>query len=116
MIRQSFSSIGAKSFTTAEGIADLLEEASFTNVQTTVEKIPINDEQALEGYPREIWLLTLELVKEVANALSEPRRSSRLSMIEEISAALSEREGNNMGFMNLIRIRAQKPVGQPDGE
>lgn len=123
MIRRAFSSVGIKSFSTAEGIAELLQEASFINTQSTVERIPTRDALrhpaggALQHCFTGLLLEALDFIKELAQALSEPQRSSRLSMIGEIGAALSE---SGQGYcpvnpMNLVRIRAQKPGGQPTG-
>lgn len=121
MIRQGFSSLGIKSFSTAEGIVELLEEASFINTQTTVGRIPIGgsighaDGEVLEEHFTELLLLALELIEEVSDVLGKPHRSSRVSLIREIRAALSEAgQGvSHRNTMDLVRIRAQRPGGQP---
>lgn len=115
MILQGFSSIGIRGFSTAAGIIESLEEASFVQVHSVVERIPIlcqsevSDGEALGSHFRELLLLMLELVEKLAGAFTEPQRSSRLSMIGEIRAALSVRENSGVRFMNLVRITAQKP-------
>lgn len=120
MALHSFRTIGIKGFRTAEGIAESLTEASFTNVQSTVERIPIicppehSDGGVLGTHFRKLLLLVVELVEKLADAFAEPQRSKRLSMAGEICAALSDRENSGMHFMNLVRITAQKPSGQPE--
>ncbi|KAH8756644.1 hypothetical protein F5883DRAFT_568977 [Diaporthe sp. PMI_573] len=120
MIRHGLSSLGIKSFSTAEGIAKSFQDASFINLQSTVERIPIigppghSDRKALGRDFRDLLLLMLQLVDKLADALSEPRRSSRLSIIREIRSALLDGRGKGANFMDLVRITAQKPVGSPD--
>lgn len=123
IIRQGFSLMGIKSFSTAEGIAETLEQASFVNVRSTVERIPISssspgnsDEHALGAHFAELLLLALEFIDNVAVPSSEPLRSSRLSMIKEIRAVLSDGVDSRINFMNLVRITAQKPNGKIDGQ
>lgn len=121
MIRHSLNSIGIKGFRTAEGIAKLLEAASFTQVQSTVESIPVHtspthsSEGVLGHHFRRLLLLALRLVEEVADALSEPRRSKRLSVIRKIRTALSKKgdHRNETMHMYLVRITAQKLGTQP---
>lgn len=121
MIRQGFRSLGINCFSTAEGTVELLEEASFINTQTTVERIPIGgsighaDGEVLQEYFKELLLLALEWIEEVADVLGKPHRSSRLSMIEEIRAVFLDAGDKTLNFMHLVRITAQKPIGQPDG-
>lgn len=118
MIRQSFDLLGFKSFRTAEGISELLEEASFVNTQSTVERLPVgappghSDGGVLGEKFTELLLLTLDLIQGVDRRLRRPHQPSRKSMIREIRASLSSGGNRRMDFMNLVRIRAQKPGGQ----
>lgn len=123
LIRQGFSMVGIKSFNTAGGIAEALEEASFVHVRSTVERIPIgssshgnSEEHALGVHLAELLLLALEFIENVAVPSSEPSRSSRLSMIKEIRYVLSDGVDSHSHFMNLVRITAQKPSRNPGGQ
>lgn len=114
MIRRDFTSVGLKSFNTAEGIIGLLEQTSFIHVQSIIERIPIGGYSGQEDLGRcftELLLLALCLIAEVANEFSEPQRSSRLKMMGEIRAALSGNSDSHKHHMNLVRITAQKPDG-----
>lgn len=115
LIRQAFNLLGIKSFNTAEGISESLEEASFINTQSIVERIPITYRpgqsagEDLGNNFRELLLLTLDMIEELDDVLKRPHRFSRLSMIGEIREFLSNSEDSRRSFMNLFRIRAQKP-------
>lgn len=124
MIRQGLSAYRIKSFSNAKEITGLLEKASFTNLKSIVERIPIsgwpNNSKGEDLGEHFTHLLdaALALAKGEARALGEPPRSSRLSMIEEVQEVLWDRRNSHMDFMNLVRITAQKssiPFGSPSG-
>lgn len=122
MIRRGLRAYGIETFPSAEEITGFLEEASFTNLNSVVERIPIsgwpghsNGENLGEHFTH-LLIIALKSAKEDADDLGEPQRSRRLSMIEEVETALSDRGNSPTDFMNLVRITAQKsstPVGSP---
>lgn len=126
MIRRGLKAYRIESFRDAKAITGMLERTSFTNLNSVVERIPIsgwrgymhsNGEDLGEHFTQ-LLVVALELAKGDADDLGEPQRSSRLSMIKEVRAALSDRGKSPTDFMNLVRITAQRsstPLGSPSG-
>lgn len=124
MIRRGLRAYGIETFSNAKEIIGLLEKTSFTNVKSIVERIPIgrlnghSKGRDLGEHFRRLLVVALASAEGDADDLVEPQRSSRLSMIEEVQAFLCGRGDGHMGFMNLVRITAQKPstpFGSPSG-
>lgn len=123
LIRRGLRAYGIETFSNAKEVIGLLEKASFTNLNSVVERIPISgfsshSEEDLGEHFTHLLSAALSSARGVAEDSGEPQRSSRLSMIEEVQAALWARRNSHMDFMNLVRITAQKssnPFASPSG-